>query len=636
MANTSSRASFLFGFLIATALAAAAVILLPRLTAGSSATSKVPAAAVSVAKPNPGAVAAQKAASLAALVADETSKLPIKPHAIVSTTDKAMSAAEALRRTDYAAAASLADDMLSHSTLQAFAFHPFNDFVGHLSAGQDPAYLDGVNAWVANQPRSALAYLIRAKYFYDTAWSIRGPDFSSAVTKPHWQAFQDFLGKAADDARRSIELDPRIPWSYYLQLEIAHGRDDPSQVEQAFRAGILRFPNYYALYQDRLHYLQPKWSGSTAAMFQFVDQYAGKAPADSPLKFLYLQVTANLMNEAWVECRPLRHEQLTDCINRYMNRTVTGGLTAGVAKAFAIYKSVDPIQFNNALWPVLGTLVGTEGDSTSVNSVLQLAADAMGSDNQLIHDKTGKNNYVLDEIAARVWAKLDNPVNVEQKFHEALDDVEHTKFPNEEEKEAAFAAIYDDMTWVARNARDYPKVIAYHDAANTIAGINHGGSQYLKCFAYYKLTHYQEAIEECTQLIATHRDVATAHYQRARAYEDSRNFDAAIADYAPVADDGSENYIRDAAVINLEHIYALRGEYAAQLDIFKKYPFIFDASLQPPDDLAIAYNNRCFALMKTGELEKALQDCQTSLKYGKIPDALQKQQQLLKMLGRSS
>jgi len=636
MPKTSSRASFLFGFLIATALAAAAVILLPRFTAAPGVTSKAPAATVSVARPNPDAAAAQKAASLAALVADESSKLPVRAHSIVSTSDKAMSAAEALRRTDYAAAATLAEEVLAHSKLQAFAFHPFNDFIGRLSAGQDPPYLEGLNAWVANKPKSALAYLIRAKYYYDCAWAVRGPDFSGAVTPAHWQGFKELLGKAADDARRSIELDPRIPWSYYLQLEIAHGYGDSAQVEQAFQAGIQRFPNYYALYQDRLHYLQPKWSGSTAAMFQFVDQYAGKAPANSPLKFLYLQVTANLMNEAWVECRPLKHEKLTDCINMYMNRTVTGGLTAGVAKAFAIYKSVDPIQFNNALWPVLGTLVGTEGDSTSVNSVLQLAAEAMGSDNQLIHDKAGNNNYVLDEIAARVWAKLDNPVNVEQKFHEALDDVELTTFPNEEEKESALAAIYDDMTWVARNARDYPKVIAYHDAANTIAGINHGGSQYLKCFAYYKLTHYQEAIAECTQLIATHRDVATAHYQRARAYEDSRNFDAAIADYAPIAEDGSENYIRDAAVINLEHIHALRGEYAAQLEIFKKYPFIFDASLQPPDDLAIAYNNRCFALMKTGELEKALQDCQTSLKYGKIPDALQKQQQLLKMLGKSS
>jgi tetratricopeptide (TPR) repeat protein len=621
---------------MAAALAAAAVTLVPRLTAGPSSTSNGPAATETRARPNPGLAAAQKAASLAALIADETSKLPIKPHSIISTTDKAMSAAEALRRTDYAAAATLAEDVLRGSTLQAFAFHPFNDFIGHLSAGQDPLYLDGLNAWVVNKPKSALAYLIRAKYFYDTAWAIRGPDFSKAVTETHRQGFQDFLGKAADDVRRSIELDPRIPWSYYLQLEVAHGRNDSALVEQAFQAGIQRFPNYYALYQDRLHYLQPKWSGSTTAMLQFVDHFAAKAPANSPLKFLYLQVTANLMNEAWVECQPLKHEKLTDCINIYMNRTVTGGLTAGVAKAFAVYKSVDPIQFNSALWPVLGTLVGTDGDSTSVNSLLQLAADAMGSDNQLIHDKAGNNNYVLDEIAARVWAKLDNPVNVEQKFHEALADVERTTFPNEEEKESALATIYDDMTWVARNARDYPKVIAYHDAANTIAGINHGGSQYLKCFAYYKLTHYAEAIEECTQLIATHLDVATAHYQRARAYEDSRNFDAAIADYAPIAEDGSENYIRDAAVINLEHIHALRGEYAAQLEIFSKYPFIFDASLQPPDDLAIAYNNRCFALMKTGELAKALQDCQTSLKYGKIPDALQKQQQLLKMLGKSS
>jgi hypothetical protein len=630
MANTNSRASFLFGFLIAAFLAAAAVVLLPRLTAPSA-----PAEAPPIVH-NSGAVAAGKAASLAALVADETSKLPIKPHAMDSTRDKAMTAAEALRHSDYDTAATLSEDVLAHSTLQAFAFHPFNDFIGHLSQGQDPPYLEGLNAWVANKPSSALAHLIRAKYFYDTAWAIRGPDFSGKVTQAHKQGFQELLAKAADDTRRAIELDPHIPWSYYLQLETAHGRGDPDQVEQVFQAGIKRFPNYYALYQDRLHYLQPKWSGSTTAMFRFVDQYAGKAPADSPLKFLYLQVTANLMNEAWVECQPLKHEKLTDCINLYMDRTVTGGLTAGVAKAFAIYKSVDPIQFNDALWPVLGTLVGTEGDSTSVNSVLQLAADAMGSDNQLIHDKTGHNNYVLDDIAARVWAKLDNPVNVAQKFHEALDDVDHTEFPNGEEKEAALAGIYDDMTWVARNARDYPRVIAYHDAANRVAGINHGGSQYLKCFAYYKLTHYQEAIDECTQLIATHRDVATAHYQRARAYEDSRNFDAAIADYEPIAEDGSENYIRDAAVINLEHIHALRGEYAAQLDIFKRYPFIFDAALQPPDDLAIAYNNRCFALMKTGELEQALQDCQTSLKYGKIPDALQKQQQLLKMLGKSS
>jgi hypothetical protein len=36
--------------------------------------------------------------------------------------------------------------------------------------------------------------------------------------------------------------------------------------------------------------------------------------------------------------------------------------------------------------------------------------------------------------------------------------------------------------------------------------------------------------------------------------------------------------------------------------------------------------------MKLGRLQKALEDCTTSLKYGRLPDALQKQQELVKML----
>jgi len=33
-----------------------------------------------------------------------------------------------------------------------------------------------------------------------------------------------------------------------------------------------------------------------------------------------------------------------------------------------------------------------------------------------------------------------------------------------------------------------------------------------------------------------------------------------------------------------------------------------------------------------GELQKALDDCTTSLKHGKLPDALQKQQELLRAI----
>jgi tetratricopeptide (TPR) repeat protein len=618
---------FLAGFLAAAALLAAAFLMWQRFAQSSDATSSPVRSGTLAVSPH----ASGNVASLAALVAEETAKLSVKPHTTVLTTDKAMSAADALRRGDYQAAGLIAENVLAQSKLQSFSFHPFNGFINNLSQGNDPRFLVGLNAWISHSPRSALPYLIRAKYYTNTAWLIRGPDFNAAVLGQHMRSFQEFLRRAEDDARYSIALDPNIPWSYFMLLEISGGSNNSQRPDQVFRESVARFPVYYELYRVKLHYLQPKWGGSVEAMRQFVNQYAGSAPPSSPLKLLYLQLAANILNAAWVECRSLKHEMLTACIDGYMNRYVTGGLADGVAKALSVYKHTDPIQFSNALWPILGDMVSTQGDSTSINTVLQLAADAMGSDNQLIHE-SGHNNYVLDDITARVWAKLDNPVNVDQKFREALDDVERMSFPNEDDKDAALGAIYEDMAWAARNTSQYDKVIAYHDSANAVAGENHGGSHYLKCFAYFKLHHFQEAVEECTHLIDNQRDVSAARYNRARSYEGLNNYDAALADFTPIAEDGSENYIRWGAVIEMEHINALLGKYAVELEIFKKYPFVFDASLQPPDDLAVAYNNRCFAYMKLGELNKALEDCTTSLRYGRLPDALQKQQQLQKLL----
>jgi tetratricopeptide (TPR) repeat protein len=563
--------------------------------------------------------------------AHASAKLDVKPHTIVLTTDKALSATEALRRGDYQSAEVITKNVLAQSKLESFSFHPFNTFISNLSEGDDPQLLEGLNAWISHSPQSALPYLIRAKYFVDTAWLVRGGDFDKAVPEKHKQAFHELMDRAEDDVRRSIALDSGIPWSYFLLLQISGSRENSQQMDQVFRDSAARFPSYYELYRIRLHYLQPKWGGSVEDMRQFVNLYAGTAPASSPLKLLYLQLTANLLNAASIECGNLKHEMLTACIDRYMNQYVTTGLADGVAKAFNVYKHTDPVQFSSALWPILGDMINTPGDSTVTGTVLQLAGDAMGSDNQLIHEP-GHNNYVLDDITARVWSKLDNPVNVDQKFREALADVERMSFPNEDDKDAALGVIYENMTWFARNTSQYAKVIADYDAANAVAGVNRGGTRGWKCNAFYKLHHFQEAVDECAHQIDRRRDVTGARYDRAQSYEQLRNYDAALADYALIAEDGSNNYLRDGAVIEMDHINALLGKYAVELQIFDKYPFVFDASLQAPDDLAIAYNNRCFAYMKLGELHKALDDCTTSLRYGRLPDALQKQQELQKRL----
>lgn len=567
---------------------------------------------------------------LAAPTALDTIQLVVKPHSGVATTDKAMSAAELLRGGNYQQAEALATEVLAHSTLQSFAFYPFNQFISHLSPGDDRKFLEGVTAWITSNPRSSLAYLIRAQYYTDTAWLIRGSDYARAVPAEHMRGFHDFLQKAANDVRQSIALDPGIPWSYSLWVKITAGSGDSAQLAQAFDAGVARFPAYYPLYQIKLNYLIPKWGGSAELMYSFVQQYGGKA---APLKLLYLQLVAHQLSVAHVKCGRLGLAARSECLEPYMNYLALGGLKENVSKALSIYKDCDPIQFSIALWPILGDIVGGESGPPSgpATTILEMTAAAMGSDTQLIHPP-GHNNYVIDDITARVWARLNNPVNVDQKFKEALADIERTSFPSDDEKDIAIATVYDHMAWDSRTTLQYSKVIAYHDAANTVAGINHGGTQYLKCFALYKLGRFQEAVEECSQLIDSHRDVALGYYYRARAHEGLKEYEASLADFAPVAENGSDNYVRWGAVLEMEHVNALLSRYATELEIFQKYPFVFDADLQPPDDLAIAYNNRCFAYMKVGELRKALDDCTTSLKYGHLPDAVHKQQELQQLL----
>jgi len=570
-------------------------------------------------------------AALAAQVALETAELGVKPHNIVHVTDQALAATEALRRGDYQSAATLSQQVLAKSKLRAFSFGPFDRFIDHLSPGAEAKYLAGLNAWISHSPKSALAYLLRASYYWSTAWTVRGSEFDDAVPDEHKRAFEENLDLAANDIRQTIALDPKIPWSYLLQLQIAGGRENQQALDRVFSAGSTRYPAFYEIYRTRLKYLQPKWGGSTAAMYKFVADKAGKPPSSSPLKLLYLQLGDNLLDAAYISCNNLAHELLTTCIDATMSRTVTAELTDGITKALGLYKFTDPVEFSNALWPILDDMIDTPGNSASTNTILQLAADAMGSDNQLIHEP-GHNNYVLDAITARIWLTIGNSDNVDQKFLEALDDAKRMSFRDEDERYVALATIYDDMAAAAMHARQYVKVIALHDAANAVAGVNHGGPQYDKCGAYFQLHHFKEAVEECTQLLDRYRGGVRARLYRAWAYESLKNYTAAIADYQPIADDASDSGIRAGAVIDIGHIDVLSGQYAAALDVFQKHAFVFDTDVQTPENLAIVYNNRCFLYMKTGELKKALDDCTTSLQYGRLPDALEKQQKLQKLL----
>jgi tetratricopeptide (TPR) repeat protein len=495
--------------------------------------------------------------------------------------------------------------------------------------------LNHLSEWVKQEPKSALAYLMRAWYYHETAWTVRAEDVGWKIPRRLYQEFTDDLQRANADVLQSINLNPRIPWSYYLVLLIATGEGNSPEAESAFQFGIKAFPDYYELYRQRLYSLTPKWGGSVGDMYAFAGRYAGGAPEDSPLQLLYLQLYGYLLNAVWFDCdQSLAKARLQECAGEGMKRlAIPKPVSAGLLKALQLYKVSDPIAFNNAVWPVFTAMAATPGSGSSgLGATLQVASSIMGSDNQLSHHPE-QNSYVVDDVTAQVWVQMGNNSNAEQKFRDALDDIEHTSFADEAQRDQAMATVYDHMTEFARRTSQFMNTIVYYEAANTVGGINHGSAQHLKCWAYNHLKHYAEGVAECHRVLQqSYGNTLLSHYSLARAYEGLEQWDAALAEYTIVAD-SADNYLRVGAATEISLIYgSKKHDAAAELASLNQHPYLFDAKMQPPVDLAASFNNRCYAYMQLGQLEKALDDCTTSLRYDHIPDAFHKQQELMRRL----
>jgi hypothetical protein len=94
----------------------------------------------------------------------------------------------------------------------------------------------------------------------------------------------------------------------------------------------------------------------------------------------------------------------------------------------------------------------------------------------------------------------------------------------------------------------------------------------------------------------------------------------------------ADPYWGGAAAINASVLLANDKDYAGMLALLNRYGYLYDERNRSSDDLAVAYNNRCYAYMKLGQPERALQDCDTSLQFGSLPETFSKQKDLMREL----
>jgi len=202
------------------------------------------------------------------------------------------------------------------------------------------------------------------------------------------------------------------------------------------------------------------------------------------------------------------------------------------------------------------------------------------------------------------------------------------EFPSEEERAAGAATIYNHIAGVYYWTKRYDEMIVYENAAVALGDRMNADRI---CYGYYQLNDDDGAIRECSRTMAGDERNWSIRYWRGMAYYRSAQADAALADLTAVAD--SEHVLRGSAAIAMSMIYFNRGDNLGALNLLNRYTYLYDPSTTNRADVAVGYNNRCYAYMELGDLRKALDDCTASLKYGSLPDAYRKQAELIKRLG---
>jgi tetratricopeptide (TPR) repeat protein len=569
--------------------------------------------------------------ALTAAVGQQVDKLLAgRPHGGEKLIEKAAAVRKAVSKKDFAAAGRMLGDVYGKSALQSWSFAPFGRFMGDFIVQEDKAFGEGLADWVVKEKDNPLAHLARAEYLHDEAWKARGERTVDKVGTGQLSLFDTDIEAALAENAEAAKLDPKNPYLAWQRLEILFGRGNSSEMEEAFQDGITSFPAYYNLYGMRLRSLAPKWGGSAKEIYAFLDKYAKPAPKDSPLRMLYLDAYGQFIDAAEFDCGhgDISGDTWRGCFVSKMQDYATSDLYDGVKGALGLYKTADRYQYNSFIRGALTPVVGVSATDNQAADILQFAAVTTGSDNQLIETNPGNNDYVLDLLTAAQWHGNNYKENAEKKYKEALADLERAPFPGEEEKNLVVGEIYSLLGTLFNEMSQVTNAIAYETAAEALTGKSVFA---VVCHDYLTLEDYPAAIKECTRVLDS-TGYIEARFWRAKAYRESGDNDNAAKDYTAVADSTWNNRFRTSAAIDLTVVYGNQKDYKAQLGVFDRYPWLFDPNAQDHEDLAVAYNNRCYALMKLDRLQKALDDCNMSLRYANIPDAVEKRREIQQRL----
>ncbi len=339
-----------------------------------------------------------------------------------------------------------------------------------------------------------------------------------------------------------------------------------------------------------------------------------------------------LLTNAWTDCwyQEKTQDGIRYCIQTFMKTQVRDNLDTRVTATLSAFGAKNAYGTNVAVEALLSEMIDNYGGEAFAAPVLEVAATAYKSDTRLRPDKPVDNNYRIDALVARSWYHQEGYENAATKYEDALKHIDSTTFPGAGQKNMAEGALYDSLAETYFGLGRTADMLAA--ATKAVELSDSAGSALYLCHNAFLRKDYDAAIKLCTPATTNATKGIAARYWRGAAFHELKRYDEAASDMTVVAE--SADTWRVSAAIELSMIYFDRKDNKGALDVLNKYRYLYDSKVAQAQSMAIAFNNRCYAYMELGELQKALDDCNASLANGNVPDALKKQQELLKMLGK--
>jgi tetratricopeptide (TPR) repeat protein len=157
---------------------------------------------------------------------------------------------------------------------------------------------------------------------------------------------------------------------------------------------------------------------------------------------------------------------------------------------------------------------------------------------------------------------------------------------------------------------DYKKAIASYDSVLSLLegteNPNLSIARYNRGLVLSRMRMYERAISDFSSVIERNPGDAHAYYQRGHAFAKISAFDRAVEDYSL-----SLNIDPD----NVDTYYALAMIHFTQND-YKKTAHVLSKAIVLKPDFGKAYNGRGQAYLKSGLLDKALDDFRTACELG--------------------